>query len=86
MSSLSSSSITSSPSLFSRAVVEATAEVLAIKARWTAAVGFGTFSNIQLGRDAGATWKEIYALQDAGLIRYERGSSCGGITWWMLTF
>ena len=41
-------------------------------ARITSILGFGLHSDAALRKEAGATWGDIHALTDAGLIRCER--------------
>jgi hypothetical protein len=43
--------------------------------RLTRAAGFGRMTPGQMGRAAGVTWRELHAMQDAGLVRFEDARS-----------
>ena len=52
--------------------------------RITSVLGFGRVSSLAIRKEAGATWGDIHALTDAGLIRYQ--DSPGGVPVYLLMF
>ena len=58
--------------------------LLSTYSRIASILGFGRVSSLAIRKEAGATWGDIHALTDAGLIRYQ--DAPGGVPVYLLMF